>query len=266
MLCVVSAGSLFAQKGFNVSVALQPGISMLSGDWKVYQDPTTSYLFKKSVTFGFAGGAIGGFNFTDNMGVSAGLIFSSQGQKYADLTVQPNAYGSETINQTIHLSYFKIPLKFNYSTDPTKSVSFLGSAGFYLGFLTGYKQTVEENGSYTAYGTTYNISATSVTTGTTVTYTGSQSSSTHNLDSKPFKSADFGLTLSVGAQKKLMEKLFLFVMINFEKGFGDVKNVSTQETLSNGTLTPYYNANDPNRSVTHSNTLLGLMIGVKKAF
>jgi len=258
LLFAISAGSLFAQRGFNVSVALQPGVSMLGGDWKINNALGSMFTFKKSFTFGFAGGAIAGFNFTDNLGVSAGLFISSQGQKYSDLSVYSDGYGSVSVNQTIRLTYFKIPVKFIFTTDPTKSISLLGSAGFYLGFLTGYKQTVNVTGT----GNYSDLTTTQVATGKTVTEGGTQ----YDLDSKPFKSTDFGITLGVGAQKKLMEKLFLFVMINFEQGFGDVKNVASVVKYSNGSTHLFYENDDPNRSVTHSNTLIGLMIGVKKTF
>ena len=260
MFFAMGAGCLFAQKGFNVQVAVQPGASFLSGDWKISNGSGTDYTFKKSFTFGFEGGVNAGYNFTDNLGVSIGMFYASQGQNYKDLVVA-DGYMTGTLKNDISLSYLKIPLRFVFNTNPENSLSFTGFAGFYLGFLTGYKQTMSYSGTGASSGE-YKL----VMKGNTRTETYNSSSDQYVLVGKPFKSTNFGITLGAGVQKKLLEKLFLQIMLNYQMGFGDVKNVASQYRDSNDKLEDVYASDDPNRSVSHKNSELGLMIGLKKSF
>jgi Outer membrane protein beta-barrel domain len=216
-------------------------------------------IFKKSFTFGFEGGVNGGYNFTDNLGVSIGMFYASQGQKYKNLDIT-DAYGTATLNQTIRLSYLKIPLKFVFNTNPQKSISLTGFAGFYLGFLTGYKQTLKVTGT----GYYADMDMTQVMKGKTITETNGSSTDQYDLIGKPFKSTNFGLTLGAGIQKKLSEKLFLQFMLNYQLGFGDVKNVASQIRYSADDIQDVYKSDDPNRTVSHKNSELGIMIGLKK--
>lgn len=261
MIFAMGTGCLFAQKGFNVQVAIQPGASFLTGEWQMQTHPSTGdyNTMKKSFTFGFEGGVNGGYNFTDNLGVSIGMFYSMQGQNYKGLSVTV-PYGTNTLTQDIKLSYLKIPFRFNFNTDPKKSISFTGFAGFYLGFLTGYKQTNEWVSS-----DSHNDPATVVMKGKTITYT-QGGTEQYDLVGKPFKSTNFGMTLGAGVQKKLSEKLFLQLMLNYQLGFGDIKNVSSQIRFSDTELHNVYESDNPNRSVSHKNSALGLVIGLKKSF
>ena len=255
-------GFLFAQRGFNVQLALQPGASFLSGDWKAGSDGSgNDYAYKKTFTFGFEGGVNGGYNFTDNMGVSVGLIYALQGQNYKELVVTTSE-GDQILNNDISLSYLKIPFRFIYSTNPENSISITGYAGFYLGFLAGYKQTMTFAGTNTFGG----MAETDVLKGKTATITTGSGSNSYDLTARPFKTVDFGLTLGAGAQKRLSENLFLFVMLNYQMGFVDVKNKSAQVKLSASDIRDIYRSTDPNTSVNHRNAAFGLTIGVKKCF
>lgn len=255
MLWAMGTGCLFAQKGFNLQFSLQPNASFITGDWKI-STSNSDYTFKKSLTFGFGVALAGGYNFTDNLGASIGLGYSLGGQNYKGITISQGSL-TQTIENDISLSYIKIPIKFNFNTTPNKSISFSGFAGFYLGFLAGYKQTYSLTGPYPDDQTTY------VFKGKTMTENGSDQ---YDLIGKPFKSTNFGITLGAGLQKKLSEKLFLLVMLNYELGFGDIKNVSSQIQYSEHDLENVYQSDDPNRSVSHKNASIGLMIGLKKSF
>jgi hypothetical protein len=255
MLLAMGTGCLFAQKGFNLQFALEPNASFITGDWKI-STSKADYTFKKSFTFGFGAGLAGGYNFTDNLGVSLGLGYLHGGQNYKGITISQGSL-IQTIENEISLSYVKIPIKFTFNTNPAKSISFSGFAGFYLGFLAGYKQTYNLTGPYPDDQTTY------VFKGKTMTENGTDQ---YDLIGKPFKSTDFGITLGAGLQKKLSKKLFLMVMLNYELGFGDIKNVSSQIQYSPDDLENVYKSDDPNRSVSHKNSSLGLMIGLKKSF
>ena len=110
------------------------------------------------------------------------------------------------------------------------------------------------------------MAQTDVMRGKTLTITAGSASYNYDLTARPFKTADFGLTLGAGAQKRLTDKLFLFVMLNFQAGFVDIKNKSAQVKYSSSDIEDIYQSAYPNTSVNHRNAALGLTIGVKKCF
>lgn len=260
MISVFTCANVFAQKGLNLSVTIQPGASFITGDWKLPPMDDEEMTFEKSFTFGFEGGVNGGYNFTDNLGVSVGMLYSHQGQKYKDLVVSDD-YGSISLNQDINLSYLKIPMRFNFNTDPQASISFTGYAGFYLGFLTGYKQTLTGTGTDNYS----NFDMTLVRKGKTQTETDGSDSEQYDLDEKPFKSTNFGMTIGGGVQKKLADKLYLQFMINYQLGFGDIKNLQSKIIDEDGDTQNIYDNDDPNRLIKHKNSMVGLTIGIKKS-
>jgi opacity protein-like surface antigen len=262
MISIFTCANVFSQKGLNVSITLQPGASFIMGDWKLPPMDGEEMTFEKSFTFGFEGGVNGGYNFTDNLGVSVGMLYSLQGQKYKDLVVTDD-YGSITLNHDINLSYLKIPMRFNFNTDPQQSISFTGYAGFYLGFLTRYKQTYKIGEGTDSYS---DIDMTLVRKGKTQTQTDGSNSEQYDLVEKPFKSTNFGMTIGGGVQKKLAEKLYLQFMINYQLGFGDIKNLQSTIIDADGDTEKVYDNDDPNRLIKHKNSLIGLTIGLKKCF
>jgi hypothetical protein len=266
MLFVLGSGCLFSQKGFNVQIDLQPGVSFLTGKWKLLSTYGSDAYMKKSFTFSFEGGGTAGYNFTDHLGVSAGIFYASQGQNYQTFNYTSKLYGSYTdnssLNQTIRLSYIKIPIKFVYSTDPEKPFSFTGSAGFYVGILACYKETVKNN---TSVGPSV-MDYTQVYTGKTVTETSGSSSDKYTLTSRPFRNGDFGITIGGTVQKKLPQQFYVLVGISGEVGFIDVKNITSEIEFNSHNYQDVYNSSDPNRTTNHFNSLVGIKVGVKKCF
>lgn len=271
--CILITTTAFAQKGYYLQFVIQPGSSSISGDWKS-TDGSDVLTFKKGFTFSFETGVNAGYNFTDNLGVSVGLLFASQGQNYKDASntkqyyVGPDILNTETntYSNDIRFSYLKFPFKFNFISNPEKSLSFSGYAGFYLGFLTGYNQSITytHTDSYNDGTVNSNISSV-VLEGTTYTTTNNSSFSSKQYDliEKPFNSTNFGLTLGAGIQQKLSDKLSLQLMLNYQLGFGDVKNVASQYRSGSQAIN-VYKTNDQNRLVSHKNSVLGLMIGITK--
>jgi len=81
LFIIAGITSGFAQKGFNIQIALQPGKSGLIGDkFSKTSSGYTNAPIYKDFTFGFAGGINGGYNFTNHFGISTGLYYSHQGQ------------------------------------------------------------------------------------------------------------------------------------------------------------------------------------------
>ncbi len=284
MLALTCAGiclsnSLWAQKGFSLTVTAQPSASSVHGDYKenVYTWNSNYYqIIEKSFTFAMQAGIEADYHFTENIGIGLGLLYSSQGQKYKDLLHSENGYdawyGNYTMNYTISeswaLNYLKLPLKFHFNTDPSKAVSFSGSIGIYLAFLTSYKVN------YSMIGTDYsdtlgsdNFNITQVAHGSTITETdivnGTSTITTATFTSQPFKSTDMGGIIGVGMQVKLSDKMYLPILFNYEIGFSDVKDLSSAFRDPIGNINYTWDATNPNRSVSHNNSVMGLMIGLK---
>lgn len=231
-ICILITTTAFAQKGYYLQFAIQPGSSSITGDWK-FKQSNTEYTFEKSFTFSFETGLNGGYNFTDNLGVSVGLFYASLGQNYKDATnskqynVSPSIIKTETntYSNDISLSYLKLPFKCNFITNPEKPLSFSGFAGFYLSFMTGYNQTITNThtNSYND-GTSNSEISTVVLEGSTYTKIGS-STTQYNFSEKPFNSTSFGLTLGAGLRQKLSDKLSIQFILNYQIELGDVKNL-----------------------------------------
>lgn len=245
----------FAQKGFNVQIELQPGKSGLIGDrFSKTSSGYTNAPIYKDFTFGFAGGVIGGYNFTNHFGISTGLEYTHQGQNYTDFelyelgdSTSPYAY-----ENAASLSYLTIPLRLICSTNTDKSFSFSGYAGIYFGLLLAYKDTYKKTFGTTSY-YTETIQGELITVDYYNVYSGSFINE-YELVGKPYKSVDIGLTAGVGVQKKISDKIAVQIALNYQLGFGDVKNLNCK----------YSPSTDPNRQLVHRNYLLGLMFGLKK--
>ena len=214
---------------------------------------------KKSFTFGMDAGASFGYNFADEMGVSMGLFYSKQGQRYKDYTW---ILGSDfaTWSRSVSLNYLKIPMQFNYILHPKQKISFTASAGFYLSFLLGY---VDKNSLIASDGSDITATAKGKT------YTMSDGSSSETADfknGKPYKSADFGFLLGAGVQFNLTDKISIPLGLYYQVGFIDVKNKTCQYTDSSGDSYLFWQDTDdtnPNGTLAYHNSSLELKIGVK---
>jgi hypothetical protein len=182
----------YAQKKMNIQVVVSPGMSM-GGKYEVPENLQSSNSdwtpLKKKFTFGMDAGATFGYNVTEKIEVSLGLMYSKQGQSYKDYTW---TIGNEnaTWQRKVSLNYLKIPLKANYTINPDKKLSFNVSAGLYLSFLLGYK---DENKATASDGS----SLSAVAKGDTYTQTyGSDTESAAFINGKPYKSVDFGGIIS----------------------------------------------------------------------
>ncbi|OFX34745.1 MAG: hypothetical protein A2X08_01020 [Bacteroidetes bacterium GWA2_32_17] len=247
-----------AQKGFNMQFTLQPGTSFISGNWMVpgFMAYNDHYKAPKKITLGFVGGFNGGYNFTKNIGLGLGLLYSHQRQSYGNYTYSVT---NKTYSRKIRLSYLKIPFKFNFVTNPKKNIAIIFFAGVYYGVLAGYKDVVtinHNNGNYDTYITSGNtiesIPINKNNSNTGITY----------LTKKIYRN-DFGITVGTGIQKKISSNLFLLVSLNYEKGLNDIRNLSSQYLDSH---TPYYFEYDVNTEIERKNSMLGVIIGLKKIF
>ncbi len=119
--------SMFAQAGIHLELHGGPQSTWIMNKSDFDAGPILDY---KS-TWGYYIGAHGGINFSDNVGIVAGIDFSQQGQDYVG---DGSGLGYDTRSKK--LSYMKIPILFKYNTDPYQSMSFLFKLGPQFGFLT----------------------------------------------------------------------------------------------------------------------------------
>lgn len=252
---VIAAG--FAQKGFNVQIALQPGKSGLSGDrFSKTSSGYTNAPIYKDFTFGFAGGVNGGYNFTNHFGISTGLNYSHLGQNYTDFelyelgdSTDPFAYENK-----VSLTYLTIPLRLICGTNTDEPFSFSCYAGVYLGVLFSYKDTYKKTFGTTSY-YTETMQGEIITVDYYNIYSGSFANE-YELIGKPYKTMNFGLIAGAGVRKKISDKSAVLIMLNYQLGFADVKNLNCK----------YSTSTDPNRQIVHQNYMLGVMIGFQKSF
>jgi len=251
------------QSGLYIEVLAQPGMTM-GGNYQVQEDAVTAtptYVdMNKTFTFGINAGAQAGYNFTDNIGVSAGLIFSHQGQDYK---YTYSVIDTATLKRTVSLNYFKIPILFNYTAPINSQVSFICSAGIYFGILTGYKDET----TVTMPGETDVMTASGSTLTETGTVRGISYTNNAVFTTKPYTSGDFGGILAAGFQFQLSSNIYLPITLNYQIGFNNVKNVaSTYTETGNPTGQLFWQQNgsgDPNLTLAYHNSSLELKIGVK---
>jgi hypothetical protein len=192
----------------------------MGGNYDVGADAIVSappYVdMNKSFTFGMNAGAEAGYNFTDNIGAGIGLLYSHQGQDYKfTYTVT----GPATLKGTSSLNYFKMPFLFHFTAPMGNNVSFIGSAGFYVAILMGYKNVMTSTFSggsdvETAKGSTF-----------TDTYTDTYGSGSDvgTFLFKPYTSSDFGGLLEAGFQFELSKNMYLPLTLNYQIGLSNVK-------------------------------------------
>jgi hypothetical protein len=264
-LIVTLSISSFAQKGMNIEIIANPGMSM-GGNYK-YQDFYTPDIINlhKTFTFGYNTGVATGYNFNEKSGIRLGVLYSKQGQNSEANWIDPYSL-NVTTKRTVSLNYLKIPLQFHYLFSPEKKISFTFSAGLYGGLLLNYKD--ENKISYsTLDGTTINTY-----TATDETYTNALATvngTFTEIDTftiKPYKTYDFGGTVAVGLQFKLTERISIPIMLNYQIGFMDIKNYHSEYRTSN-----IYNQNpsfwgenessNPN-ALPYLNALLGIKTGL----
>ena len=241
----------------------------MGGKYEVPGDLTSSdpgwVALKKSFTFGIDAGASFGYNFSETMGVSLGLLYSKQGQHYKDYT-WTIGNDNATWKRKVALNYLKIPLQLNYIINPGEKISFTVSAGFYLGFLLGYN---DENKAIASDGSGFTATAKGDTY--SQTYTDSGGSSTDRsaafISGKPYKSTDFGGLIGAGLQFKLSDKISIPIGLMYQIGFVDIKNKACQYTQNSSNNAQLFwqnsNTDSPNATLSYHNSSLELKIGLK---
>jgi len=253
---------VFAQKGLNFSLIIQPSTSFISGSWIVPELKMDSdhYESPKKFTFGFEAGIKGSYNFNDNIGINLGLIYSQQGQKFGDYTYNVT---NITYERKIRLSYLKIPLELNFTLKPDKDITIISYLGIYYGILIDYiDETIRTNNNYENTFETFTVKNNDISLIST-TNNNPFIVVMSNLSENIYRN-DYGIVVGTGVQKKISSSMYLMFMLKFEKGLNDIRNLSSQYLSSGGS--PYYSDVKVSNNTVRKNSILGLTIGMKKSF
>lgn len=121
-LCLLIGISLNAQRGIEAGATIQPQIY-----GQFYSTTPTDRAVK--IPYSFAIGVDAGYNFNDYFGLRSGFLYNPQGEKYNDLSTDPEqAY-------ELNLAYIQIPLYLKINSNPENRLSFIFIAGPNIGFL-----------------------------------------------------------------------------------------------------------------------------------
>ncbi len=228
----------------------------------------------RKFTLGLRLGTLLSMPINDKMSFSTGLCYSGYGQKSSYRGHQPigNLVDDFTITSTAKLHYLQIPAFVSIQKGTDKKISFFASGGIYFGFLLGYKHEIIvmddlSNGDWEE--------ATKIASGGELAFSnedsqGNESSATHPFLEKPFRSADFGITLAGGFSLNISEKISVPISLNVNQGLRDVKNETSQWTDSNASDAElywkhFYTGSDPNKTSKYKNSAVGLSIGLRIA-
>lgn len=281
---LVSGFSGAAQKGFDMELTGSGGISNIWGDWMVVSPQSSNNASQQLApmqgksTFGYEAGLSAGYHFGPHTGIRLGCSYSSLGQDYNTLNIPEKSYygfivlvGNYTVDRSLTLSYLKLPLTFEWNSNPTKRIICTAYAGVYFGILLNFIENMSAQNNYTiyypSYTANYQDSETRTTTGTNVKDTYVQSggytqSNPCTLSGPPYQSFDFGFVGGAGIQVRINDRFSIPVMVTGQTGVIDIRNMGTTLTDGSGHTYAYFSDAGSNTS-THVNTFLGFNLGLR---
>jgi hypothetical protein len=218
-------------QGFSVEALGGPAM-LMGGDFKM-ENPTDSnstVAFDKDATIGFAAGISGAYYFNENIGLSLGLQYATQGQKYKDY----HFFSYVTYTKETSLSYLRLPLMLNYVTSNQYLLSFRAQAGLYAGMLLNYT----DESSFTVFnGEAGSVNAEGETA--TTQYVSPiepllSFTDKGKFSKKPFKSTDFGVTAGVGLHINVSDAIEVPVLFTINMGLADVKEKASAFRYAGG--------------------------------
>lgn len=129
MFLFVGVNNAKAQKGFSLLVKGNPHAS-----WMLNIEDFTNEDIKVELLPGFSTGIGVGYNFSDNFGIAADVLYSMQGGRYK-LADHP---------YNLRVNYLKVPILFSYTTPQLGKVALYGKMGPQASFLLNSKLKNEE--------------------------------------------------------------------------------------------------------------------------
>jgi hypothetical protein len=252
-----------AQSAFSMGCYLQPQLTSISGD---IVTTIPEYRLERKQTAGFGFGLQFTFHFTDAFSLNSGVLFSTQGQDYEDLTFHTEPQSNNTVKYSTSLDYMKIPVLVEYLFNADHKVSYQVYGGMYLGFLSSYeintqKEIVNDNGDLT-YGldmsaANKNVSA-YVNTGTNTNYVH------YTLTEEPYMTFDYGAQFGAGIVFNCSDKFSIPVSVNYEMSFANLKNPDSSWSSPNGDQSQsYWSFFGAKTADKMTNSVIGLRVGIR---
>lgn len=192
LIALLSTAAAFAQQGLELGVQVMPQVSFIVNDDDFAAGDDLNFRSTTSLAFG----ALAGYNFTDNLGVQTGVLYSRQGQKYVDDNPTPANSNSE-----VRLTYLKIPLLLKFNSNPDAGTQFVASVGPQFGLLSSVKYFANDD----------EIDITGISGGL--------------IDPKDaYKSMDLAAVFSIGTRFRLSEQLRLGAALRLDYSLGDIED------------------------------------------
>jgi hypothetical protein len=138
-VALLAANLSFAQKGLEVGVEFTPAVTFILND----EDFAEGEALNFKGTFGYNTGLSVGFNFTEGLGISSGLLLSRQGQNY--VTDYAGVAKADQAEFSRNLTYVRLPLLLKFNSDPTASSGSYFRFGPHFDFLSGARYKYENN-------------------------------------------------------------------------------------------------------------------------
>ncbi len=120
-----------AQRGLEAGAIIQPQIYS-----QIYTEEQADRAAK--IPYSFAIGVDLGYNLTNNLGVRTGLLYTPIGERYNDLTPDPE----ERID--LNLNYVQLPFYLKFNSNPDNRLSLLVIAGANISFLNEALLTIND--------------------------------------------------------------------------------------------------------------------------
>ena len=130
-VALLAANLSFAQKGLEVGVEFTPAVTFILND----EDFAEGEALNFKGTFGYNTGLSLGYNFTEGLGISSGLLLSRQGQNY--VTDYAGVAKADQDEFSRNLTYVRLPLLLKFNSDPTASSGSYFRFGPHFDFLSG---------------------------------------------------------------------------------------------------------------------------------
>jgi len=129
LFLLISMSQSLAQEGFKLGGFFLPQGSVLLNQMDMDLD---NDVYKTEILGGAAGGLVVGYNFNDNFGIRANIMYSQEGGKYSEK--RDELFRN---NYVTRLEYVKIPVMIGFNADPFNNKVMLSLyAGPQISFLS----------------------------------------------------------------------------------------------------------------------------------
>ena len=282
LVCILASSVEYtvAQKWSFEAIAI-PKTSWISGD---FTPPMHNSTEDNPITFSLEAGAAIHYSISPKSSISLGVLYSQQGQEY-DTYIYTAAQSAppgftskftQTAEKTTSLNYLKIPIQYMH-VQPDRNIAFTWVAGLYVAYLLNatdryvYTHHVENtdlsNGSVSGYDITAEHITKNRAFESTLTDQQGTRQKTFELLQDPFHAFDLGGIFGAGLQFKLSDKLFMPLLLKYQLGFLNIKNMDCKYIFEYGsTSTPitYWQleSNYTDLNENYFNASFGLSVGL----